>query len=92
METFVYEFFKLLLIIFSTSQNFAFKVLPPIIPEFADTAEDYRNYFTGNPETILFNKSKEEDGEGGGAPVDDQQQKQEVDSLADSEDLEEASK
>jgi len=71
----------------STSQNFAFKVLPPIIPEFSDTAEDYRNYFTGNPETILYNK-KADGEEGENAPAEEA--KQEVDSLADSEDLEEA--
>jgi len=71
----------------ATSNNFAFSPLPPVIEEFADVAEGFSNMFTGNPENVLFKTKEGEDGE---APADDgQAAKQEVDSLADSEDLEE---
>jgi len=73
---------------YATSNNYHFKVLPNIIPEFADTAENFRNLFTGNAESVLFNK-KEGGGEEGDAPPPEEPPKTEVDSLADTEDLEE---
>jgi len=36
----------------ATSSNYHFKALPPIIPEFAETTEEFRNLFTGNPEAV----------------------------------------
>ena len=76
------------MIINSTNPNYYFSPLPYIIAEYADKVEEFRGFFTGNPENVLYKVNAEGDGD---APPPEEQTKQEVDSLADSEDLAEES-
>lgn len=67
-----------------STNNFCFTPLPYTIPQYAEKSEEFRSYFTGNPDLALYTVQKEDDAQEN-VPAPDKQN----DSLADSEDLEE---
>jgi hypothetical protein len=65
-----------------SSDNFVFAQLPFIIPEYAERCDGFRGMFTGNPNTVLYQKEAEENQD----KPPEEVKPTDKDSLADSED------